>query len=94
MKNEDDDINKIKKRVTHYLKGKINRDIDMTDYPVRPYVPRLIGKVENIKITTNQTQPHTGTAMPTSQSVLSIASLGLQSSRESLNDNGSSPARY
>ena len=75
------------------LKGKINRDIDMTDYPVRPYVPRLIGKVENIKITTNQTQPHAVTAMPMSQSVLSIASLGLQSSKESLNDNGSSPAR-
>ena len=75
------------------LKGKINRDINMTDYPVRPYVPRLIGKVENIKIITNQTRPHAVTAIPKSQSVLSIASLSLQSSRESLNDNGTSPAR-
>ena len=55
------------------LKGNINRDIDMTDYPVRP-IPRLIGKVENIKIITNQTRPHAVTAMPKSQSVLSIAS--------------------
>ena len=75
------------------LKGKINRDVDMTDYPVRPYVPRLIGKVENIKIITNQTRPHAITAIPQSQSVLSIASLTLRSSRESLNDNGSSPAK-
>ena len=54
------------------LKGKINRDIDMTDYPVRPNVPRLIGKVENIKIIINQTRPHAVTTMPKSQSVLSI----------------------
>ena len=73
-------------------KGKINRDIDMTDYPVRPNVPRFIVKVENIKIITNQTRLHAVTTMPKSQSVLSIAS-SLQSSRESLIDNVASPTR-
>ena len=68
------------------LKDKINLDIDMTDYPVKLNVPRLIGKVENIKIITNQTRHHAVTTTPKSQSVLSIAS-SLQSSRESLIDN-------
>ena len=74
------------------LKGKINRNIDMMDYPMRPNVPRLIGKVENIKIITNQTRPHAVTTMPKSQSILSIAS-SMQSSRESLIDNAASPTR-
>lgn len=49
----------------YYIKKKIERYIDMTDYPISPTIPRYVGNVENHKEATLITsKPNIQTVIP------------------------------